>query len=44
MRVAELTLSSFCDETMSKAHLKRGAFSTDVKRPVKAPSFKAIFD
>jgi hypothetical protein len=29
---------------MSKAHLKRGAFSTGAKRHAKAPSFKAIFD
>jgi hypothetical protein len=29
---------------MSKAHLKRGAFSTGVKRKVEAPSFKTIFD
>jgi hypothetical protein len=44
MRVAELTLSSFCDETMSEAHLKRGAFSTGEKHCVRAPSFKTIFD
>jgi hypothetical protein len=29
---------------MSKAHLKRGAFSTGEKRPAEAPSFKTIFD
>jgi hypothetical protein len=42
MRISEL--SSFCDETISQAHLKKGAFSTNEKRCVKAPSFKTIFD
>jgi hypothetical protein len=42
MRVAELTPTPLFE--MSRAHLKRGAFSTGVKRKVKAPSFKTIFD
>ena len=29
---------------MSRAHLKRGAFSTSEKHRAKAPSFKAIFN